>query len=78
MRVDNMRDPERIPKICKKFEEMWSKYPDLRFGQFVYALYYKASHVRKEDGSIDFFYVEDDEFERILDEFLRDWKNDIS
>ena len=32
-----MRDPNRIPIICKALEEAWSKYPDLRLGQFLEA-----------------------------------------
>ena len=30
-----MRDPNRIPIICKALEEAWSKHPDLRLGQFL-------------------------------------------
>lgn len=30
-----MRDPSRIPIICKALEEAWSKHPDLRLGQFL-------------------------------------------
>lgn len=30
-----MRDPNRIPEIMKRFQELWERYPDLRFGQLV-------------------------------------------
>lgn len=30
-----VRDPNRIPIICKALEEAWSKHPDLRLGQFL-------------------------------------------
>lgn len=30
-----MRDPNRIPEFCNKLAEIWMKYPDLRFGQFM-------------------------------------------
>lgn len=32
-----MRDPNRIPIICKALEEAWSKHPDMRLGQFLEA-----------------------------------------
>lgn len=54
-----MRDPARIPRICKKFEELWLAHPDLRFGQFVTWV----------NGSLDIpFYQEDDMWEAIIEE----------
>jgi hypothetical protein len=32
---EKMRDTKRIKRICKKIEQLWSKTPDWRFGQFL-------------------------------------------
>ena len=33
--VINMRDPKRIDEITAKLNELWHKYPDLRFWQLL-------------------------------------------
>ena len=52
-----MRDPKRIKPIMKKFEEYWTKNPDLRLGQII------ANCVRAYDGRLncDPFYLEDED-----------------
>jgi uncharacterized protein YihD (DUF1040 family) len=57
-----MRDHKRINRILKKFAAEWKKYPDMRFLQLVECLI-PPSHAR-----IDKFYIEDDIFEKHLDE----------
>lgn len=50
-----MRDINRIKPFLEKFEELWEKYPDWRFGQLVVNMF----------GN-DPFYIEDEQsLERI-------------
>lgn len=59
-----MRNPERIDKICDKLKEVWkNKYPDLRFGQLMYNLFYNIG---------DPFYIEDREMLSLIDKYLDD------
>lgn len=30
-----MRDPDRIPAILQRIEQVWERYPDLRLGQLL-------------------------------------------
>ena len=53
-----MRDKERIKRIVAKFSLLWEEMPDMRFCQLV-------SNLTNKD---DIFYVEDTEFEKMLDE----------
>lgn len=60
-----MRDPIRIQRILNKLAAAWQAMPDLRLGQLV-------SHatnpcLKEYDG---LWLMEDDEFERKLDEWL--------
>ena len=55
-----MRDKRRIPVVMELLEEEWKKYPDLRFGQFVYSFY------MENFNGIDMFYVEDDAVLKLL------------
>jgi hypothetical protein len=54
-----MRDPKRISRICKKLEKAWMKSPDQRLGQFISNLQGPGVH--------DVFYMEDDEWEGLID-----------
>ncbi|MCK4788084.1 MAG: hypothetical protein KAV87_30300 [Desulfobacteraceae bacterium] len=56
-----MRDPERIPRILAKIQEIWQKYPDLRLGQLIVNV--SPKHER------NLFYAEDDELEHQLELF---------
>lgn len=66
-----MRDPARIPIILEKLNAVWQKYPDIRFGQLIINLYSQiptsSGNIR---GSVDFFSIEDPDFERVLDRVL--------
>ena len=56
-----MRDIDRIDEILKEFEEVWKKYPDLRFTQMIVNL---MSAKRS-----DLYYMEDEKFIKTLKEF---------
>lgn len=64
-----MRDPKRIPVILAKLEELWKKYPDLRFGQLV------GNILRESEDYSNFFsylfYIEDSDFEKRIDEIVQ-------
>ena len=64
-----MRNPNRIPIIIKKLEEAWKRVPDWRLGQLISNL--------RGPGVQDVFYLEDDELEKRLDEFLDNKKAGI-
>ena len=54
----NMRDPNRIKRICQILENAWRRYPDQRLGQFllnyVFGSIGRDSHIyHKEDGEIE-------------------------
>lgn len=55
-----MRDPNRIPRILKKLEQLWIKYPDLRLAQLL---------VNMNDGYDNIFYLEDNILEKLIDEY---------
>lgn len=61
-RYENMRDPKRIPRMCKKIERVWKEFPDQRLGQLL--ANYVFGHHR------DIFFQEDDESEKFLDFLL--------
>lgn len=54
----NMRDPNRIKRICQILENAWRCYPDQRLGQFllnyVFGSIGRDSHIyQKEDNEIE-------------------------
>ena len=53
-----MRDPARIDRITSLLNQMWKKYPDLRFFQLMTII--------DLDGIQDLFYLEDDKLEEKL------------
>ena len=53
-----MRDPSRIPRICRQIETLWHYYPDLRLGQLIINFIL--------DKNTRPFYTEDDEIEEKL------------
>lgn len=62
-----MRDENRIQPFCEEFAELWSKYPDLRFGQIMSNIArYCEMELRK-----DMFYTEEDELMEIIRHQLR-------
>jgi len=58
-----MREPERITRIIAKLELVWKCVPDLRLGQIISNL--------QGPGPQDVFHAEDDQWERRLDDFLK-------
>ena len=79
-----MRDPKRIKVILDLINQIWDKYPDLRFQQLVYVLQNGFSQKHNNLGKIevtdeegftkvgyDLFNVEDDTFEEYLQEIAR-------
>ena len=61
-----MRDPKRIDEITQKLNELWHKYPDLRFWQLL--CYLRNCIQRPQD---DLFYLEDDKTLEVIDEMIR-------
>lgn len=62
-----MRGVNRIYDILMKFQDLWEKYPDQRFGQII------SNYLAKDNE--DIFYIEDDEIsQRLTDKLSRiDW-----
>ena len=62
-----MRDVNRIYDILMKFQDLWEKYPDQRFGQII------SNYLAKDNE--DIFYIEDDEISQRLTDKLSwiDW-----
>lgn len=58
-----MRDPKRIPRICRKLEEAWKMSPDQRLGQFVSNLMGAGRH--------DVFFPDDDDWEEAIDDIIK-------
>jgi hypothetical protein len=60
-----MRDPNRIERIIVKLAGLWKEHPDQRLGQLIW-------NVANSRGSVSVFYVEDDDFEALLDKTLKE------
>lgn len=61
-----MRDPKRINPFIKKLAAYWHEVPDWRFGQLMSNFLGFAMDKSKKD----IFFIEEDEMERLLDEFF--------
>ena len=62
-----MRDEKRIKPFCEELAQLWSNYPDLRFGQIM-------SNVKAyldEELDRDLFYMEEEELMAIIRTQLR-------
>ena len=57
-----MRDPDRIPKVCKKLAELWSKVPDWRLSQ----LFCNVQRMSEKD----LFFYEDEDFLKFIEQCL--------
>ena len=62
--MNNKRNPERIDKIIKLITEIWKENSDMRFLQLIHNLTY---NLKNETN----FYIEDEEFEKILDDAVK-------
>ena len=63
-----MRDLNRIYRYCHELADIWSKVPDWRFGQFILNM---ERACRMNEGK-DVFYMEDDEFFKFMNEYLKE------
>lgn len=66
-----MRDPNRIDYYCDELAAIWHKVPDWRFGQFILNM---ERTCRMNEGK-DVFYMEDDEFFKFMNEYMKEIKN---
>lgn len=64
------RDPFRMEPFLADFQDKilkyWSCHPDYRFGQILTILQYQL----KSQEIKDYFYLEDEDFMKLLDQFL--------
>lgn len=58
-----MRDKSRIVRLISKLEGYWLRVPDWRFGQLI-------ENLKEFSKKSDLYYMEDDEFEQLIDEFF--------
>ncbi len=58
-----MRDINRIKPFLERIEEIWKKYPDLRFGQLINNIFGNLGNV--------LYYLEDAEIIEIIEEFYK-------
>lgn len=57
----NMRNPDRIPEILSRLEEVWKDYPDLRFAQLISNVF--PMHAP--------YYMEDEQFIDTIEKFYK-------
>ncbi len=69
-----MRNPDRIPKILKRLEEVWLKNPDLRFGQLIENVFPNRPGFDKKYSRSAYF-IEDENFVKVLEEYYGVKKN---
>ena len=62
-----MRDINRIPHFITKLSIYWMKVPDWRFGQLI-------ENFKTYCGRQDLFYMEDEEFEQLFEDFFKAMK----
>ena len=61
-----MRDPARINRILNQLKVLWMSYPDLRLGQLIDSIRF-----RSPDTSPDMFMLEDEEWEKLIQESIK-------
>ena len=61
-----MRDKNRIKIILGKLEELWMRFPDMRFWQVIQIL-----EIPKDKEGTDPFFWEDDLWEKIFNDTLK-------
>lgn len=59
-----MRDPKRINRIINKLSIVWQNQPDLRLNQLI------ENIIKYNQYKGDIFYLEDDDFEIMLNNLL--------
>lgn len=60
-----MRSKARIDPVIEKLREVWKNHPDMRFGQLIMNI----APIRYINGSVDIWYMEEDELLERLEEF---------
>jgi hypothetical protein len=86
-----MREPKRIQRILSLLDTIWQQQPDVRYNQLVSNLQYmysaqnegygKRKATEKWDSGevettyLDFFYIEDDEWEAFLESVIKNENN---
>ncbi len=65
--TSTMRNIHRIERILNKLDVIWLQYPDYRFFQLL--SFIKGELLEVEDTA-DMFYLEDDELELVLDDYI--------
>jgi len=63
-----MKDPGRIDEIIELIKQLWSSYPDWRFGQLI-------CNISTKLGYEDPFFVEDDLLKKKIEELLESTKH---
>lgn len=75
-----MRDPNRIPRVTQKIQTVWLGTPDLRFWQLMailkdrYAIDKFPERKTFEVKTDDLFYLEDEDFEKVLDNLISEMR----
>lgn len=64
-----MRETARIPRMTAALERCWLKAPDLRLGQLF-------EDLKSFSGEKDLYYMEDDEFEELIQDFYATYLSD--
>lgn len=71
-----MRSKERIERITKKFQYVWERHQDMRFGQLLFCMLENIPEVHKVSHNmmvgLDPFHVEDDKIEEFLDKVIQE------
>ena len=63
-----MRDINRLPNFYAQLANRHAEIPDMRFGQLMYSFIRWTEMEMKENV----FYIEEDDFLKLYDEFLKD------
>lgn len=61
-----MRDPNRIPNLCDRLAQIWSKVPDWRFGQLIS----NALGAYVSETGRDIFFPEDEELFGFIEKYV--------
>lgn len=65
-----MKNPERISIINNLIEDIWVKYPDMRYFQLLSAIQATHNNLNNRFSDEDCFHVEDDLMEATLHKIL--------
>ncbi|MBY6273031.1 MAG: hypothetical protein CW346_12550 [Bacillaceae bacterium] len=80
-----MRVPKRIPKILSLLQAIWEQQPDVRFHQLISNLQaeyskqnnrYGKKEAAGDTNDLDFFYLEDEQWEDFLETIVKNLKKE--